>query len=357
MSSEKDESKTLALIGAHDSVSLGTTNKDALDLYLVGNALVKRRGSGIVQGAAYFERAIAADSNFARAYAALAMALQYNTYFLGTPAEELRERTTSAARRAIGLDSTLAEPHVALGSMYFQLSDDANAIAEFERALALDPNDVNARFTYGRFLMTRVRPGEALVQFRRAQRSERVSPLLSIWAAYAQFLLGHADSAALESALAVQLDSTLMPVVNIATMINLGLGRPDVARRIAAVGVPPEAMSILPHVYARLGDTITAMRLVRQMETHHPPLWFAEEARASMFLGIGDTARALAAYEQAGRVSKSYLNLADPAFDPIRGSARFTALLRRSGLDPGAVAALRASARAASARVTALRKS
>jgi tetratricopeptide (TPR) repeat protein len=241
--------------------------------------------------------------------------------------------------------------------MYFQLSDDAHAVAEFQRALALDPNDVNARFTFGRFLMTRARPAEALVQFRRAQRSERVSPLLSIWAGYAQFLLGHADSAAQESALAVQLDSTLMPVVNIASMINLGLGRPAAARRIVAVGVPVEAMSVLPHVYARLGDTVTAMRLVQQMEAHHPPLWFAGEARASVFLGIGDTARALAAYDQVGKVSKSYMNLADPAFDPIRGSARFTALLRRSGLDPAALAALRASARAQSARVSALRKS
>jgi serine/threonine-protein kinase len=329
-----------AMIGARDSASVGTTNKHALDLYLVGNALVKRRGSGIVQGAAYFERAIAADSNFARAHAALAMALQYNTYFLGTPAEELRERTTSAARRAIALDATLAEPHVALGSMYFQLSDDANAVAEFQRALALDPNDVNAQFTYGRFLMTRVRPAEALVQFRRAQRSERVSPLLSIWAGYAHYLLGHADSAAQESALAVQLDSTLMPVVNLAAMINIGLGRPEVARRIIAVGVPTEAMSILPYVYGRLGDTVAAMRLLREMEAHQPRLWFAGEARASVYLAIGDTARALATYDQAGRVSKSYLTLSDPAYDPIRGSARFTALVRRSGLDPAALAAL-----------------
>ena len=70
-----------------------------------------------------------------------------------------------------------------------------------------------------------------------------------------------------------------------------------------------------------------------------------------------ETARALATFEQAGRLSKSYLNLADPALDPIRGSARFTALVRRSGLDPASLAALRASARAQSARTSTLRKS
>jgi tetratricopeptide (TPR) repeat protein len=285
------------------------------------------------------------------------MAFQFYPWFLGTPVEELREPITRAAGRAIALDSTLAEPHVALGSMYFQLGDDAQAVAEFERALALDPNDPSAQFTYGRYLTFHLRPAEALVQFRRAQRSERVSPLLSIWTAYAHFLLGHTDSAMTESALAVQLDSTLLPVVNLAATIDLALGRPDLARRLVAVEPPPGVMWIGPYVHARLGDTATAWRLVKRIEAQRPRPWFAAAARASVLLAIGDTARALTAYEQAGArgAIMVYLDAADPAFDPIRGSARFTALVRRAGLDPVALAALRARARAQSAQVSALR--
>jgi serine/threonine-protein kinase len=348
-----------AMIGGHDSSSIGTTSREALDLYLVGNALVKKRGSGIAQSIEYFERAIATDSTFARAYSALAMTLQYNFWFQGTPPEELRERVTRAAERAIALDSTLAEPHVALASIYFQVGEDARAVGEFERALALDPNDVNAQFTYGRYLTFHLRPADALVLFRRAQRSERVSPLLSSWIGYAQFLLGHADSAMTETTLAVQLDSTLLPVVNLAATVDLALGRPDLARRLVAVEPPPGVMWIGPYVHARLGDTAAAWRLVKRIDEQRPRPWFAGVARASVYLGIGDTARALTAYEQAAGPPPlvSYLNAADPAFDPLRGSARFALLVRRSGLDPAALAALRASARAASARVSALRRS
>jgi hypothetical protein len=98
---------------------------------------------------------------------------------------------------------------------------------------------------------------------------------------------------------------------------------------------------------------------VKRIDEQRPRPWFAGVARASVYLGIGDTARALTAYEQAAGPPPlvSYLNAADPAFDPLRGSARFALLVRRSGLDPAALAALRASARAASARVSALRRS
>jgi hypothetical protein len=74
-------------------------------------------------------------------------------------------------------------------------------------------------------------------------------------------------------------------------------------------------------------------------------------------LGIGDTARALTEFERVGRISVPYLNLGDPAYDPVRGSTRFTELVRRSGFDPAVIAALRASARPQSARTRALRRS
>jgi hypothetical protein len=85
----------------------GTTNSAALDLYLVGQEVVKRRGSGIKQGTADFERAIRLDPKFARTYAALATTLEYYPYFLGAPPAEVRDRAMNAANRALELDSAI----------------------------------------------------------------------------------------------------------------------------------------------------------------------------------------------------------------------------------------------------------
>ena len=89
--------------------SPGTTNLDAYDLYLRANYLLERRGSGVEKAVEYFERAIAEDSTFARAYAGLAFALELSPNFDGTPPRAVEQRATQAARRALALDPTLAE--------------------------------------------------------------------------------------------------------------------------------------------------------------------------------------------------------------------------------------------------------
>ncbi len=55
---------------------------------------------------------------------------------------------------------------------------------------------------------------------------------------------------------------------------------------------------------------------------------------AYAYLGLGDTARALSAMETAVRAGeRPYITLVDPMFDPVRGSARFAAVVRRYGFD------------------------
>lgn len=48
-----------------------------------------------------------------------------------------------------------------------------------------------------------------------------------------------------------------------------------------------------PNVYAALGDTAAASRVVRSMEANKPPPWYADAERATMELAIGDTGVAL----------------------------------------------------------------
>jgi serine/threonine-protein kinase len=75
--------------------SPGTTSLEAYDLYLRGSYLLEldRRASGVAKAVKYFERAIAADSTYARAYAGLGYALELTPVFSGTP-----PHASSAAR-------------------------------------------------------------------------------------------------------------------------------------------------------------------------------------------------------------------------------------------------------------------
>jgi hypothetical protein len=65
----------------------------------------------------------------------------------------------------------------------------------------------------------------------------------------------------------------------------------------------------------------------------------AAPAAALVALALGDTAAALSALERSqrtsGRVWSEYLGIFDRAYDPVRRSPRFIALVKQANLDMG----------------------
>jgi serine/threonine-protein kinase len=108
------------------------------------------------------EEAVRRDSAYARAWSALA----------GTTAHQ--RRAMDAARRAIALDSTLAEPHVTMGRLHEATRDTAGALREYLVAIRRDPRLASARYEYSRLLAARGRLDEAL---REARRAHELDPL------------------------------------------------------------------------------------------------------------------------------------------------------------------------------------
>ena len=286
---------------------------------------------------ATFERAVALDPRFARAHAARAMALTFYPYFAGVSPRQLRDSTIAEARRALAFDSTLADAWTALGATYGHAAQWDSSDAAFGRATTLEPDNFEAHHTWARFLIEHRRITDALRQLDMARGIERASALVSGWRAYAFFFLGRPDSARAELARARQLDSMNLAVVNLGVSMNLAWGRNDEARHMMPSPPPPTLMSVAPYLYARLGDTATANRIVRAMEAMSPRPWFADVERALVALATSDTAAALDALEQSNRASGPMwvigpLPAVDPAFDPLRASPRFVALLRQANL-------------------------
>src|SRR5207249_9534905 len=92
-----------------------TESTEAHQLYLKGRFFWnKRTGNDLKKSIDFFEHAIAADPNYALAYAGIADAyVLFPGYSAGTP-RDCYPKAKAAAKKALELDETLAEAHTTL---------------------------------------------------------------------------------------------------------------------------------------------------------------------------------------------------------------------------------------------------
>ncbi len=314
-----------------------TTNPEAYRLFVLGQELLRRRGQSVSQCAEAFRQAIRIDPNFAGAHAGLAMSLVLFPYFVGTPATEVYAEVTTIANRALELDSTLSQPHVALAMAYEHDYQWARADSQFKLAIRRDPNDVEAHVQYGRYLLSQRLNTQALAQLQMARRSDPASALVLSWTAYTFYIMGKADSARVVSTQALQSGATNFTTLTLGATALAGTGARDSALALAHRVTVENATT--EYVLAVAGDTAAAWMHLREMERRSPLPALAHTSRAFVMLGVGDTAQALTALEAATNAREiwpAFQPITDPMFNSIRGSDRLNALLRRVGLPLGA---------------------
>ena len=119
--------------------SLPTTNIKAYNSYLQGKYFyASPTKENLEKAIAYYKEAISVDPNYSPAWAALSRSYSLQAGVYGS-VEEYEEART-AAQRALELDPSLAQAHVALGQIQQNYDWDwAGADASYQRALALEP--------------------------------------------------------------------------------------------------------------------------------------------------------------------------------------------------------------------------
>jgi serine/threonine-protein kinase len=321
---------------ASDDAESGTTNAEAYDLHLRGNFLLQRRGAGVRQAVANFERAIELDTNFAAARASLALALELMPYFENVSETAVRPAAVAQANRALARDSTLADAHTALAMAHQHGYEWRAADERYRRTMALNPDEADAHIQYGRFLFYTGRLTEALARFERARALAPHSSVASGWVGHLLDLSGRPEDALAEVTRALEIDSTSPPVLVFAAQVHLTSGNRDASLRYAdrLWRTVPQWRVAAAMLLADLGDT-TRARILLADESGPVPAQ-PNTPMALLHLASGDTSQYFEALERAtasGEMWPTFFSLSERTFDRVRSSARFAAIVRSVGLD------------------------
>jgi serine/threonine protein kinase/Flp pilus assembly protein TadD len=184
----------------------GTQNPEAYDLYTKGRYAFNKRTPADLQAAlSYFNQAIAKDPGYALAYSGLADVYSVLPGYGGMSSEDY-PKSNAAARKALELDPSLPHPHAVLGASYMEYEwDFATGVAEYKKALELDPNDSTALVWYAQDLaQVGGNTEEAMAAANRAYQLDPLSPSVVFNVGHAQRLAGRFDDAIATCSKAIQ---------------------------------------------------------------------------------------------------------------------------------------------------------
>jgi len=321
-----------------------TENTEAYKLYLRGrHHWNKRRPDDIRKSIEYFQQAIDTDPTYAVAYAALAEAyILIPTYRLGPPAEYY-PKARAAAKKAIEIDETLAEPHNALASVacYYEWKF-PEAETEFRNAISLNPSYASAHQWYAEFLMSMGRGPEALAEMKRAQELDPLSIIINGLVGVTLRLNGQPDQALQQLNKTLELDPNFPRTHLFIADLYQSMGRFDdavdeYAKHAVLNGVPSETanqLTLKVKNATRVGGEKGYSRAMAEIfegppgATSPPPAVIA-----SYWLRAGEIDKAFAILEKAFQErDESLLNIRGSRFDSVKDDPRYKDLIRRIGL-------------------------
>jgi TolB-like protein/Flp pilus assembly protein TadD len=247
-----------------------TENLAALEAYFVGKqSMALRTGKALDLAIEKFEEAISLDPAFALAWVNLADAARLATSYGGTRTrDEALQISRAAVDRALELDPTLGEAHVALANLRRWEDRYDAAEAAYQRGIELNPNYASAYQWYGEMLGLDLsgpgmagRMAEALELSKKAVELDPLSPIINN--DYGEVLeqAGRPEEALVYFRKAVDIEPRFITgYLQIASLYSESLSRVDEAVLALREAIDRDStswfrMSWLGWLYLNLGDS------------------------------------------------------------------------------------------------------
>ena len=332
-----DALKPRLIVARPRLVAQSTANAKAHDLYLRGRFFWNQRNKeGLAKAAALFEQAIAADPTYALAHTGLADCYNLSIDYGGGRAADALPKAKVHALKALELDDSLAEAHLSLASIIERDYDWTTSEREFKRALELKPGYATAHHWYALHLDVLGRTADALAEAERALELDPTSLIVNTVMAIFFYHQRDYERATEQALKALELDRTWGMARS--WLVYSYERRGMLAEAFAALDQVNNPSNALAGVRAELlalsGDREGARRLLAAVESRFAaePIPRAILVRGHFVLGEKDVAfawleKAVEERDQSARTLK-----ASSYWDPMRSEPRFQALLARMNL-------------------------
>ena len=250
-----------------------------------------------------------------------------------------------AALKAVELDDTLSEAHVALATAKVVRWDWAGGEKEFKRALELDPNSAAANDGYAIYLANSARADEALVYAKRGEELEQSESAASIRRATNVALI-YVFKRQYDAAIEIYLKAVEKSPNNAHFHFLLGeayvakgmyqQGIPELQKAVALDNAPErwDRYPMLAYAYGVSGQRDEALKILAEQKRLAKSRYIPSYNFAIIYTGL-DKDRAFEYLNKAYDEGMPLIQVPTrPMFDSLRSDARYTELLRKMNLMP-----------------------
>jgi TolB-like protein/Tfp pilus assembly protein PilF len=320
--------------------SVRIVSPQAYDAYLRGRYMLDRRtAEGFQKAVLNFQQSIDADPSYAPAYAALGDCYGLMVAY-GISPEDSVQKAQSMARKALAIDSSIAEAHATL-ALIAQNHDwnFAEAEREYRLAFASDPNYAIAHLWHSIILEVKGRVEESLLELEIAHALDPRS--LLIRAAEGEYLYAarRYDEAIQSLNRTVEMEPNLAGAYFWRALAygQKGMFSEAISDLQRALRIDDNALYLaaLGHTYALSNRRQEARKILLALNDRAKHEYVDSWCQAVIYAGLGDRDQAFRRLEEAYQ-QRSYWLLSlkiAPLFDSLRADQRFTAMVHRLGLD------------------------
>jgi len=314
-------------------------NPASHEAYLRGRYfLAKSTEDSIGEAIRQFKRAAELDASDARPYTGMADAYtaMRSTY---APPRAVMPRAKEAAQTALRLDPGLAEAHVSMGGVFmFYDFDWAAAERELRQAVDLAPNLAEAHDYLGQYFAAVGKPAEARAESDRALALDPLSLIALNDAGWVAYLGRDYDRSADLNVKALALDQNFWPAHR-----DLGLAYEKKGRfadaiaeleRARQLDSNPSILEMLGGAYAAWGKKDDARRVLAEATKQASEHYVCPYEVATIHAGLGDTEATLEWLKKGVDEHADCMPWArsDPKLDALRDNPRFRQLMGEIGL-------------------------